>query len=63
MILRLQTKTNKNGYSYQLEINTQNKTFKAGYFIFRSPDIKGLTYTQINAFKQVLIQAGFAEVE
>lgn len=48
MITRYATKPNKNGNSYQVEIDHDNKTIKAGHFVFCDlPDVRA-TKKQIN---------------
>ena len=48
MIIRYATKPNTNGNTYQAEIDNEEKTIKAGYFVFCGvPDVKA-TKKQIN---------------
>ena len=48
MIIRYATKPNTNGNTYQSEIDNEEKTIKAGYFVFcGAPDVKA-TKKQIN---------------
>lgn len=48
MIIRYATKPNTNGNTYQAEIDHEQKTIKAGYFVFCGlPDVKA-TKKQIN---------------
>lgn len=55
MIIRYATKPNTNGNTYQLEIDNEQKTIKAGYFVFYGlPDVKA-TKKQIN---DIIYQCG-----
>lgn len=48
MIIRYATKPNTSGNTYQVEIDNEQKTIKAGYFVFCGlPDVKA-TKKQIN---------------
>ena len=38
MILRFQTKNDRNGNKKQIEFNTESDTIKTGYFLFIDPD-------------------------
>lgn len=38
MVLRFQTKNNKNGNKKQIEYNTESDTIKTGYFLFIDQD-------------------------
>ena len=51
MILKLSQKTNVNGWRKQIIIDFDNKTIKAGAFLFHSGDVDGLTATQ---YKQTI---------
>lgn len=55
MIVRYATKPNTNGNTYQAEIDNEQKTIKAGYFVFCGlPDVKA-TKKQIN---EIIYQYG-----
>ena len=55
----LKVQMNRNGTSYQLEIDTDKKTFEHGYFIFTHSDITGLSQKQINKIIDILYHDQF----
>lgn len=65
VMIYLQTKPTANGWTYQIAIDTENKTIKRGAFIFNSAFTsctKGLTKTQYNDIINGFINNGFTEV-
>ena len=63
MILRLSQKTNANGWRKQIIIDFENKTIKAGAFLFCSGDVDGLTAKQYKQFIDFYTSQGFSKVE
>ena len=59
MLVKISTKPNRNGTSYQLEIDTDKKTFEDGLFIFTHPDITGLSQKQITKTIDILYHDQF----
>lgn len=51
MILKVSQKTNNCGWRKQLIIDFENKTIKAGAFLFHSGDVEGLSAKQ---YKEML---------
>lgn len=61
-MLKLQTKLNKNGNSYKLLIDNNNKTYKKGYNVYFG---KGdITTTKKNIYTHIefLIKNGYKEI-
>lgn len=61
MIKRYATKVNKNGWQYQLEINTDTKVFKYGMFLFASADSKK-TKKELDELVSSLITDGYKKI-
>ena len=60
MIIRFQTKPNKNGIIAQLEVDTEKQRFKYGSFMFVGANVTGLTKKQLNQIIDTLkYDAGF----
>lgn len=62
MILKVSKKYNINGWREQLIIDLENKTIKAGAFLFHSGDIDDLTGKQFEQLKKFYINNNFKEV-
>ena len=58
MIKRYATKVNKNGWNYQLQIDTDTKEFKYGTFLFVSADSKK-TKKELDEIVSLLIADGY----
>ena len=58
MIKRYATKVNKNGWNYQLQIDTDTKEFKYGTFLFVSADSQ-MTKKQLDEIVSLLIADGY----
>ena len=48
MIIRFSTKTNKNGWQYQLEIDTDKKQYQCGSYLFQTADVNQMTKKQFS---------------
>lgn len=53
MIERLSTRTNANGYAYQVEIDHEAHTVECGHFIFRRNYVNALTVGKRDAKQYV----------
>ena len=61
MKLRYATKTSKAGWQYQLEIDTNKKRFKRGYFLFFNADSQ-MTKKQLDEMVKSLIADGYTQI-
>lgn len=62
MILKFKSPINKNGWTRQLEADTENKTIKYGSFLFHG----GVTLKsekELKELKQEFIFAGYSEID
>lgn len=62
MIIRYATKPNTNGNSYQVEIDNEQKTIKAGYFIFIGKGEIIATKKQLQAIIKEYEQNGYKRI-
>lgn len=64
MIERLTTRTNANGYAYQVEIDHDAHTVENGYFIFRRDCVTALTVgrREIDKYVKALITNGYTRI-
>ena len=63
MKIKIAGKINNCGWRKQLVIDTDNKTYNYGSFLFHSADINDLTQKQLKECLQVLKDNNFTEVE
>ena len=59
MIMKISQVTNVNGWRKQAIIDFDNKTIKAGAFLFHSGDIEKVTATQYKQVIKYFIDNGF----
>ena len=62
MKIKVASKINNCGWRKQLEIDTDNKTFVYGSFLFHSADINDLTVKQLKETIQLLKDNNFVEL-
>ena len=64
MIERLSTKTNANGYAYQVEVDHDLQTVDCGYFIFRRDFYDSLTVgkRELRQYIERLIANGYTRI-
>ena len=55
MIIRFSTKTNKNGWQYQLEIDTDKKQYQCGSYLFQTADVNLMTKKQLEEIEEALL--------
>ena len=63
MKIKIAGKINSCGWRKQLVIDTDNKTYSYGSFLFHSADINDLTQKQLKECLQVLKDNDFTEAE
>ena len=61
MIKRYATMVNQNGWNYQLEIDTTEKTFKYGTFIFSHSDCQK-SKKQLDELTSFLLANGYRKI-
>ena len=62
MTIKFATKTNTNGWRYQLEIDTEQKQFKYGSHLFHSADVNDLKKKQLEEIVKHLIENDFKKI-
>ena len=62
MIVKIDSKNDKNGNRYQLIIDNEKKTVRAGYCLFLSGEVKLNSKTEVKALKQAFINAGYQDI-
>ena len=63
MKIKFASKTNSNGWRYQLEIDIENKQFKYGSHLFHSADVSSMTKKQLDELSAALIVQGFERIK
>lgn len=62
MVVKIDSKNDRNGNRYQLIIDNDKKTVKSDYYLFLSGDVKLNSKTEVKALKQAFINAGYQDI-
>lgn len=62
MIIKFATKNNSNGWRHQLEIDTEQKQFKYGAFLFHYADVNNMTKKQLDEIVKTLIENDYKKI-
>lgn len=63
MVIRFSSKTNTNGWNYQLVYDDEKKIYDYGNFIFTLGDVVNLTKKQLDRIERVLISNGYRKIK
>lgn len=63
MIIRFATNNNTSGWRHQLEIDTDNKQYKYGSFLFHYADVNKMTKKQLDEIVKTLNENDFEEIK
>lgn len=62
MIVKIDSKNDRNGNRYQIIIDNEKKTVRADYCLFLSGDVKLNSKKEVKALKQAFINAGYQDI-
>lgn len=62
MIVKIDSKNDRNGNRYQVVIDNDKKTVSAGYSLFLNGDVKLNSKTEVKALKQAFLNAGYQDI-
>lgn len=63
MIIRFSSKTNTNGFNYQLIYDDEKKIYDYGTYIFISSDVDNLTKKQLDRIENTLLFNGYRKIK